>query len=387
MMRCFSAIAILFILCSLTSSCASTRIGNMSKDGSFVIENDEARMWKRAEELREALDKSGFIYQDNALEAYINEVLHKLTGLYEAANKVFLKAYILRDPFFNAFCLPDGTIYLHTSMLANAENEAQLATLLAHEAQHFLKRHSLKEFRSGINKSAFLCSLTIATGGVGALLGQYCIVGSCYGYSRELEREADNGAFEMVTNAGYPYEEPKKFMENLYEVTKDDKDRTPYFYSTHPKTKERIKNFEELIKMYEQGVEAKGHSKTIEKDEHYNNLVRQLLLDNADLEIRANKLQQARRHMERYNSFWPTDPDGYYIMGKTYLMENQRVDAEKFFQKALEIDPKFADAHRDLGMLYLKNKQNDKAKNEFKLYLTLKPDASDAAYIEWYVNE
>lgn len=377
----------LLLSCSLISSCASTRISNIPKSGGFVIEEDESRMWKRAEEFREAVAQSGFIYKDTALEAYVNEVLHKLVGAYEAANKVTLRAYILSDPFFNAFCLPDGTIYLHTSVLATAENEAQLATLLGHEAQHFLHRHSLREFRSLLNKSAFLSSMVVATGGVGVVLGQYCVVGSYYGYSRDLEREADDGAFAMVTELGYPYGEPKKLMEHFYEATKDDKNVSPYFYSTHPRTKERIGNYDEMINNYEQDLKGVSRVKTIDKDERYNTLVRQLMLDNADLEIKANRLKLARKHMERYDSLWPTDPRGYYMMGRSYLAENLKDDARKWFQKTLDIDPNFADAHRDLGLLYYKNKETDKARVEFETYIKIKPGAADAAYIKGYLNE
>lgn len=75
------------------------------------------------------------------------------------------------------------------------------------------------------------------------------------------------------------------------------------------------------------------------------------------------------------------------MMGRSYLAENLKDDARKWFQKTLDIDPNFADAHRDLGLLYYKNKETDKARVEFETYIKIKPGAADAAYIKGYLNE
>ncbi len=57
------------------------------------------------------------------------------------------KVKVVKDPFLNAFALPDGSIYFHTGLLARMENEAQLATVLGHEIAHFINRDSARQLR------------------------------------------------------------------------------------------------------------------------------------------------------------------------------------------------------------------------------------------------
>ena len=383
----------------LFSACASTHISNMNTNVSFKIHDDEARMWKRAQELEDVLNASGFVYNDEQLTNYVNEILHKLIGDYERANNVKLRAVILRDPLFNAFCLPNGTIYVHTSILANADNEAQLAALLGHESGHFLNRHQLKQFRSIVNKSAFFYSmqlaLTGASGAVGAdysssvdlarLLAEYTIIGSVFGYSREMEREADKFAFDIIVKKGYDPVEAKKFMENLYEATKDEKQKVPYFYHTHPRAKERIRNYDFFIKnLKSDKTVSVGNLKNTDK---YNSMVKNVLLDNCELDMKRNNFKSAKKQVERYNSLCSKDARAYFILGKIYFLEGNKDEAEKELSKAINCNPSYPETYKTLGMICLKKDDKSQAKKHFEKYLQLNPNALDIDYIRRYLNE
>lgn len=387
------------LLCLLVSSCASTQIKNIKLNGEFELYDDEARLWKRSQEFQEILNKRGYIYQDDNLAQYVNNVLHKLIGEFEKSNNVELKVYIIEDPLFNAFCLPDGAIYIHTSILASADNEAQLATVLAHEASHFLYRHSLRQQRSLTNKSAFLTifdmtlgSAAYALGGVlgssanlARLLGDYAVIGSFYGYSRKIEREADENAFELVKNAGYNPIEAKAFLENLYEATKDKK-KIPYFYSTHPRTKKRIKTFEKLIRNLSQ--KNNGEIKGADNSDIYNKMVKNVFLDNAELDMKREKgLKSARRQIERYNRLYPDSARAHYLLGKLAVLTDKKEEAKEAFTKSIKLNPNYSESYRELGLLYYKSGEKQNAKTEFEKYLQLKPGAEDAEYIRGYLNE
>ena len=387
-------------LCLSISACASTKVCKIERTGNFKIEADEARMWKRAEELQEVLNKSGYIYHDDKLTEYVNDVLHKLIGDYEKNNNVKLRVYIIKDPYFNAFCLPNGAIYIHSSILANADNEAQLATLLGHEATHFLHRHLLIEKRSLINKSAFISvwdvTLASAAGAVGVygdaaslarLLGDYCVLGSIFGYSRELERDADRNAFELVKKAGYPYSETKKFMENLYEATKDEKKKPPYFYSSHPETRERIKTYQHLIMELSKDGEEKVLPNVGYGDLLYNKMTKNVLLDNIELELKRNNMKVAKKQIEKYNKLSPNNSRAYCLLGQACIMEDDKEGAEKALMASIGFEPSYAESHKFLGLLYYKKEEKEKARVEFETYLRLKPNAKDAEYIRGYLNE
>lgn len=399
----FVKFALCCILCFCISSCASTRIQSMDTSEKFEIYDDEARLWKRSEEGQEILNKSGFIYKNDELTQYVNNILHKLVGDFERANNVELKAYILKDPLFNAFCWPNGVIYLHTGIIANAENEAQLATILGHEASHFLCRDSLKQHRSQINKSAFLTvfdmtlgSLTYALGGTSTsygssadllrLLGDYVVIGSVFGYSRDIEREADKNAFEFMKKAGYNPLEGKKFFENMYKATKEEKDKVPYFYHSHPRTKERIKTYASLIKNLSK--ETDGEITGIENSEIYNKITKNVLLDNAELDMkRKNGLKSAKRQIEKYNRLYPDNARAYCLLGKLLILEDNKEEAKKALSRSVELNQDYAESYRDLGLLYYKNGEKEIAASNFKKYLQLKPKSKDADYIRGYLNE
>ena len=84
----------------------------------------------------------------------------------------------------------------------------------------------------------------------GQFLGDLMAASSMYGYSRELEREADAEGFQRLQAAGYDVSQaPVTFEYLLVEVEALDIDE-PYFFSTHPGLRERIDSFRELVKQH-----------------------------------------------------------------------------------------------------------------------------------------
>ena len=72
--------AFIFISGVLICGCATTNLQSFGKASANIsLEDDEARFWKRSEEEREKIDSSGHIYEDLALEEYINQVLTRIT--------------------------------------------------------------------------------------------------------------------------------------------------------------------------------------------------------------------------------------------------------------------------------------------------------------------
>ncbi|HBR15627.1 MAG TPA: hypothetical protein DD723_08865 [Candidatus Omnitrophica bacterium] len=413
----FYALVLIGILGLCLSSCASTHIKNINEGQGLQLDKDEAALWKEVEEFQVSLHKGGFIYEDSALNAYVNEVLHKIVGDLEEKHSVKLQAYVIKDPFFNAACYPNGVVHVHTSVLASLDNEAQLATILAHEATHFINRHALRTKRSIINKSAFYKFFDLSTAGLAGavgdslrlarLLGGLGIEGTVFGYMRELETEADENAFRLIIQAGYHPEESKKAFERLYDATKEEKIKVPYFYQSHPKVLARIKNFEGLIN--DLAAKDKTALKGERNEEIYNQMVKNVLLDNPRLLFKLNNnLQLARGQIERYNRLYPDDYQGYDLLGEVNLLQAEEKKQEKnksrrppkeakeinyieeavlAFTKAIDLNPDYSETYRNLGMLYYKNHNKEKSKPLFAKYLELNPKARDAGYIRGYMNE
>ena len=225
---------------------------SVSSEDFTRFEDDEKRLWVRSKEEQEVLDESGFIYEDAELEAYLNDVAKKIEppDVYEA---IPFQVKVIKNPHLNAFAYPNGVIYIHTGILARMENEAQLATLLAHEMTHSTHRHAVSGFRDLKNKAAVFATLQVATAGFGGyadlanLLGYLGTMASITGYSRELESEADSVGFSLMTNAGYDPEESPKLFVHIKKELEEEKIREPFFFGTHPRIRERIESYEKLL--------------------------------------------------------------------------------------------------------------------------------------------
>ena len=72
-----------------------------------------------------------------------------------------IRVYAMRQPDFNASMAPNGMMIVHTGLLAHMRNEAQLAAVLGHESGHYLRRHSVQNWRSLKSKSAAMAVVGI----------------------------------------------------------------------------------------------------------------------------------------------------------------------------------------------------------------------------------
>ena len=359
----------------LLTSCETTPIRPMqSQEDTRNLTPEEYRLWHSAAELDEQLEKADYIYEDAELQAYLVTVMRKLYPEYEGA----IKVRIVDSPSLNAFALPNGSIYINTGMLSRLENEAQVATVLAHEGVHFTNKHSWKQRRSIKNSTAFATGFGMVTG-IPAI-GDLISLSSIYGYSKDLEREADAEGFQRLQAAGYDVSQaPVTFEFLLAEVEALDIDE-PYFFSSHPALQERINNFNELVRQH--GT-TNGYKGTEAYRSHVDRLQLELLADYLELSQHESVLLI----LERQDAFVRYPPSAWYYLGEAYQLRNEEGDTERSvnaYQTAIRLSPEFAPSYRALGLHYMKNNEPVQADNYFSQYLELQPDATDRDYIEYY---
>jgi predicted Zn-dependent protease len=389
-------LTLLMIICISMTSCETLNVQAIGAQQQYNKEEDEKRLWKRSEEFEEILQKSGFIYDNKELNEYLNKLVDSILPEKVKATGCSIRAYVLKDPSFNAFMTPNGFMYIHTGLLSAMENEAQLATVLGHELVHFTNRHSLKFFRSLKNMSAFYSTLSVTSaafspyssyGDLSNLLIQYSFLSSVTGYSREMEYEADKGGFELLLKNNYDIQQSPKAFEILERQIREEKIKEPYFFSTHPKVKERKKNFESLCNLHKENSKDK---EKITGEDAYNTIIKNLILNNAMLDIKKGRFKSANRAIERFLKLEPQNSRGFYSLGELYRNRKDPGDLEMAidnFKKAISLDNSFALAHRELGIIYYKNKQKDKAIKEFEIYLVLAPQGDNYEYITKYLHE
>jgi predicted Zn-dependent protease len=335
---------------------------------------EERRLWHSAGELDEQLEKADYLYEDAALQAYLETVMRKLYPEYAGS----ITVRVVDSPSLNAFALPNGSIYINTGMLSRLENEAQVATVLAHEGVHFTHKHSWQQRRSVKSSTAFSTGFGMVTG-IPAL-GDLVALSSIYGFSKDLEREADAEGFQRLQSAGYDVSQaPVTFEFLLAEVEALEIDE-PYFFSTHPGLEERIQSFNELV---QQHGTTNGYQGAEAYRSHVDKLQLELLADYLEL----SQHQSVLLILERPDAFVRYPPSAWYYLGEAYHLRDEEGDTERSvnaYRTAIQQAPGFAPSYRALGLYYMKNNEPVQADNYFSHYLELQPDAEDRGYIEHY---
>ncbi len=198
-----------------------------------------------AQEHQKVVEQFG-IYDNAALSSYVQRVGSKVTQKTERPD-VQYKFYVVDSPIVNAFALPGGYIYVSRGLLALANNEAQLAAVLSHEAGHITGRHSAERYSRGV-------VTTLGAGVLGAVIGsaeasQALGTGAnlyLSSYSRTQENEADSLGLRYMTQGGYDPDEMSAFLSALQAQSGLDsrlagKQGGQFsYFSTHPATSDRV---------------------------------------------------------------------------------------------------------------------------------------------------
>jgi predicted Zn-dependent protease len=171
------------------------------------------------------------LYNNDAVADYVDEVGQGLIP-YSTRTDIPYVFQVVNSDQINAFATMGGYVYVTTGLLAAADNEAQLASVLGHEIGHIAARHAVKQMRdmaiaSGVATAAGLDRNTAVSIGVELAIRRP--------NSREDEYEADELGLDNMREAGYAPSAMVAFMEKLL-----GEGSVPTFLSTHPDTEDRI---------------------------------------------------------------------------------------------------------------------------------------------------
>jgi predicted Zn-dependent protease len=338
------------------------------------LEREEKNLWADAGEFDKAMERSGKVRQDPALAAYLQGVMDKLYP--EFGGSVRIKA--IDSSQLNAFALPNGSVYINTGLLARLQNEAQLATVLAHEGAHFVQRHSYQQ--SEHVKSVSTLALIVGMAGV-PLVGNIVALSSMMGFSREHETESDSIGYQRLIAAGYSAKEAPKTFEHLIAEIKALDINEPFFFASHPKLQDRVESFNELSKDATNGSLAY---------EPYVLAVRGLRLHTLQEDLDAYRYKQLILVLSDPGRRREYPPEASYFLGEAYRLRNSEGDLELAkceYTLSVELAPMFAPPYRALGLLHYKRGEKALAAPLFRHYLELAPAAPDREYVEAYLKE
>jgi len=391
--RCFRFLLTLLAL-SLAAACQSTQVAPIdTAHQPLALAPDERKLWDEAQHVQRRIEAIGLVYTNVELEAYIHSVAVRLVADQLQNPGLELKVRVLREPYRNAFVLPNGTFYITTGMLACLDNEAELAFLLGHETTHYTHRHLLKEKRGASNRKVWVDIFggTSVLVGLGPILGEISstwATSAFFGYSQELETEADEHGLEEMVQTGYDPQASLTVFKYLGEEEELDSLVTKERDLTHPRMKERVDHCRELL-VTRYGAAVVEPGRRINQDEYYAQ-IQQLLLDNAALDEAAGRPEFARRAVDKYVARWPDCAPGYFSRGEICRRSqdpNVRAQGQAAYREAVRLDPGYAEPHRELGLLYRSEGQLQEARDEFAAYAALSTQAIDTRTILRYVSE
>lgn len=128
----------------------------------------EKGLWLEMDQAEQQVRASKFLIEDPELNAYVKSVLCRAVGSEKCGSA---RIYLIRTPQFNAAMAPNGMMLVWSGLLLRARNEAELATVLAHEFAHFEMQHSLQSFRDIKAKSDAMTWAGFVPGGLLAQIG------------------------------------------------------------------------------------------------------------------------------------------------------------------------------------------------------------------------
>src|SRR6266702_3574014 len=158
--------------------------------------------------------------------------------------------HCVNDKAINAFALPGGYVFVNRGAIEAADNEAQLAAVMAHELSHVALRHGTNQATKAVlaqtGLGIFGAVFGDSTGGaLLTTLGSFTAGGVLLRYSRTAESQADVMGTQVLYDAGYDPRAMAQFFEKLEAEMKGK--NPPEFFSDHPNPEHRVERVDEEI--------------------------------------------------------------------------------------------------------------------------------------------
>jgi beta-barrel assembly-enhancing protease len=220
---------------------------NVGKGVNFYSLEKEIALGKM---LAQEVERSSKMIDDPVVTEYVNRVGQNLVRNSDA--KVPFTIKVIDSDEVNAFALPGGYFYVYSGLVLRAQEESELAGVMAHEIAHVAARHGTKQATKGelvqLASIPAMIFLPYGWAGYGIYQGMNLAIPLTFlKFSRDAEREADFLGLQYMYKAGY---DPNSFVSFFERLQADEKRRPGTIvkaFSTHPPTPDRIESAQKEI--------------------------------------------------------------------------------------------------------------------------------------------
>jgi predicted Zn-dependent protease len=251
--------------CTLSSG---THLGDLQSDqlsqSAAEVEEDVIG----AREHPKIISAFGGIYENRKIEAMLGRVVGKIIAASDQPGRGY-QITLLNSPVVNAFALPGGYLYVTRGLLALANDESEIAAVLAHEMAHVTMNHAIKREQQA--RTAAVVNRVVADvlrDPTAAQAQSASSELSLASFSREQEMEADDVGIKTIARAGYDPYAASRFLK-LMQIYTDLKtlpgQNQPHYLSSHPTTTQRIERAIRNARAFgAPGIGEKGRERYLE---------------------------------------------------------------------------------------------------------------------------
>ena len=209
-------------------------------------------MWKWVSVFQQPLNRSCRCWKICVSTALCLNRLGRKIAEFAPGTKYPYEFHVVNSKQLNSFALPGGQVYIYRGVIEEADDEAQLAGVMAHEISHVALRHGTNQAtRQEMSSGLFgILGGMVGGGNISAItsqLGGGVIAGSVLvKYTRTSETQADILGTQILYDAGYDPRAMAQFFENAQNDEKK-KGRVAALFADHPVPERRIERVDEEI--------------------------------------------------------------------------------------------------------------------------------------------
>ncbi len=294
----------------------------------------------------------GVVETNPILHSYLNELGARLLSSLDLRLRDY-HFFIVKDLSVNAFAVPGGYIGVNVGLILRAQNQDQLASVLAHEISHVRLMHGLQlmEKAGGVSNTSIITMLAgILLSGISPELGSAVLFGgvasgeqAMINYTREFEYEADRLGIELLQGGNFDPQGMVDFFRMMERISGNSEFQSIEYLRTHPVNDNRISEVENRIRSMTVARSGPDYFQMFRDYLFYLSLDR---MDYTGSEFRKALAKSKMGEFEQANlsleKLYQQDSENVwygYVYAENLENMNQLDEARQVYRKLLEIFP------------------------------------------------